>query len=134
MSGAWISAAAIARFAVAGSVLTLMAGGQSAPKAARIIVEQTSYFALTAKAEDVYRVRLHASDILEKLGLPRGHVLRRQGDSDTLPDVMWFVEYPDEAGHQRSLKTRLESPEFKAVRDEMKTLISRADVGIWEQN
>jgi hypothetical protein len=79
MSGIWISAATIARFAVAGSLMTLMAGGQSAPKAARTIVEQTSYFALPGKAEDVYRVRLHASDVLEKLGLPRGHVLRRQG-------------------------------------------------------
>jgi hypothetical protein len=64
MSGIWISAATIARFAV---------------------VEQTSYFALPGKAEDVYRVRLHASDVLEKLGLPRGHVLRRQGNSETVP-------------------------------------------------
>ena len=40
---------------------------------------------------------------------------------------MWLKQYPDEAGHQRSLKTRFESPEFKAVRDEMKTLISHAD-------
>jgi len=50
--------------------------------------------------------------------------------------VIWLqpMEYPDEAGRQRSLKTRLESPEFKAVRDEMKTLISHADLGIWEQN
>ncbi len=86
MSGIWISAARIARFAVAGSLMTLMAGGRSAPKAARTIVEQTSYFALPGKAEDVYRVRLHASDVLEKLGLPRGHVLRRQGNSETLPD------------------------------------------------
>src|SRR5580658_5787903 len=85
MSGSWISAA-VARFAAAGSLMTLMAGGQSAPKAARTIVEQTSYFALPGKAEDVYRVRLHASDVLEKLGLPRGHVLRRQGNSETLPD------------------------------------------------
>ena len=61
MSGIWISAATIARFAVARSLMTLMAGGQSAPKAARTIVEQTSYFALPGKAEDVYRVRLHAS-------------------------------------------------------------------------
>jgi len=66
MDGTWISAATIARFAVAGSLMTLMAGGQSAPKAARTIVEQTSYFALAGKAEDVYRVRLHASDVLEK--------------------------------------------------------------------
>ena len=96
MSGIWISAGTIARFAVAGSLMTLVAGGQS-------------------------RVRLHASDVLEKLGLPRGHVLRRQGNSDTLPDVMWLMGYPDEAGHQRSLKTRLEAPEFKAVRDAMKS-------------
>jgi hypothetical protein len=109
MGGIWITAATIARFAVAGSLMTLMAGGQ-------------------------YRIRLHASDVLEKPGLPRGHVLRRQGNSDTLPDVMWLMEYPDEAGRQRSLESRLESPEFKAVRDEMKTLISHADLGIWEQN
>jgi hypothetical protein len=133
MSGIWISGATIARFAVAGSVMTLTAGGQSAPKAGSTIVEQTSYFALPGKAEDVYRVRLHASDVLEKLGLPRGRVLRRQGNSETLPDVMWLVEYPDEAAHQRSLKIRLESPEFKAVQDEMKTLISHGDLGIWEQ-
>ena len=38
--------------------MTPMAGGQSAPKAARTIVEQTSYFALPSKAEDVYRIRL----------------------------------------------------------------------------
>ncbi len=134
MSGIWICAAAIARFAAAGTLITLMAGGQSAPKAASIIIEQTSYFALPGNADDVYRVRLHACDVLEKLGLPRGHVLRRQGNSETLPDVMWLMEYPDEAAHQRNLKIRLESLEFTAVRDEMRTLIRRADVGIWEQN
>jgi hypothetical protein len=68
--------------------MTLRAGGQSAPKAARTIVEQASYFALPGKAEDVYRVRLHASDVLEKLGLPRGHVPRRQGNSDTTPATL----------------------------------------------
>ncbi len=86
MGRIWISAATIARFAVAGSLMTLMAGGQSAPKAARTIVEQTSYSALPGKAEDVYCVRLHASDVLEKLALARGNVLRRQGNSETLPD------------------------------------------------
>ena len=50
--------------------------------------------------------------------------------------MIWLqpMEYPDEAGRQRSLKTRLESPKFKAVRDEMKTLINHADLGVWEQN
>ena len=72
MSGIWISAATIARFAVAGSPMTLMAGGW--------------YFALPGEAEEVYRARLHACDVLEKPGLPRGHVLRGQGNSETLPD------------------------------------------------
>ena len=49
------------------------------------------------KAEDVCRVRLRASAVLEKLGLPRGPVFRRQGNADTLPDVTWLMEYPDEA-------------------------------------
>jgi hypothetical protein len=126
--------ATIARIALAGSTITLMAGGQTGTKVTGMIIEQTSYFALPGKADDVYQLRLHACDVLEKLGLPRGHVLRRQGKSDTLPDVMWQVEYPDEAAHQRNLKIRLESAEFSAVRDQMKTLISHGDLGIWEQN
>jgi hypothetical protein len=65
--------------------MTLMAGGQSAPKAGSTIVEQTSYFVLPGKAEDVYRVRLHASDVLEKLGLPRGRVLRRRENRTRSP-------------------------------------------------
>lgn len=51
-----------------------------------------------------------------------------------LPDVMWLMEYPDEAGHQRSLRPDLSRRNSKPVRDEMKTLISHADLGIWEQN
>jgi hypothetical protein len=88
---------------------------------------------LPGKAEDVYRVRLHASDVLEKLGIPRGHVLRRQGNSETLLDGMWLVEDPNETARQRNLKIRLESPEFKAVQDEMRTLISHGHLGVWEQ-
>jgi len=66
--------------------------------------------------------------------IARFAVAGSHGNSDTLPDGMWLMEYPEEAGRQRSLKTRLESPEYKAVRDEMKPLISHADLGVWEQN
>jgi hypothetical protein len=41
MRGIWTSAATIARFAVAGSLMTLMAGGQSAPKAEVGMVDST---------------------------------------------------------------------------------------------
>ena len=72
MSGIWISATTIARFAVAGGLMTLMAGGQSAPKAASTIVEQTAYFALPGKAEDVYRLKLHENPIGQHIKLGSG--------------------------------------------------------------
>ena len=134
MSRMRTSAASIAWLVVAGSLMTLTVGGQTAPKAAGTIIEQDEYFALPGKAEEAYQVRVHACDVLEKLGLPRGHVLRRQGDSATLPDVMWQMEFPDDAARQRNLKIRLESSEFTAVRDQMKTLIRHAELGVWQKN
>jgi hypothetical protein len=134
MSKIRINAATIATAAVTASLMISMAGGQTTPKATGTIVEQNGYFALPGKAEEVYQWRIHACDVLEKLGLPRGRVIRRQGDSDTLPDVLWQMEYPDEAAHQRNLKIRLESSEFTAVREHMKALIRKADLGIWQEN
>jgi len=128
------NAATIAWIAVIASLMTLMAGGQTDSKASTAVIEQAGYFALPGKADEVYQTRIQACDVLEKLGLPRGVVLRRQGNSDTLPDVMWQIEFPDEAARQRNLKIRLESPEFAAVRDRMKTLISRGELSVWQKN
>jgi hypothetical protein len=108
-----------------------VAGGQTTPQATGMIVW---YFALPGKGDEVYQWKVHACDALEKLGLARGRVFHRQGDSDTRPDVIWQMEYPDEAAHQRNLRKRLESSEFPAVRDHMKTLIRKADLSIWQQN
>jgi len=128
------NAATIAWIAVIASLMTLMAGGQTDSKASTAVIEQAGYFALPGKADEGYQTRIQACDVLEKLGLPRGVVLRRQGNSDTLPDVMWQIEFPDEAARQRNLKIRLESPEFAAVRDRMKTLISRGELSVWQKN
>ena len=128
------NAATIAWIAVIASLMTLMAGGQTDSKASTAVIEQAGYFAPPGKADEVYQTRIQACDVLEKLGLPRGVVLRRQGNSDTLPDVMWQIEFPDEAARQRNLKIRLESPEFGAVRDRMKTLISRGELSVWQKN
>jgi hypothetical protein len=116
-------------------LLALMACGQTAPRAgdsaSGIIIEQDGYFALPGKAEEVYQWRIHACDVMEKMGLPRGRVFRRYGNSDTLPGVIWQMEYPDDAARQRSLKIRLDSVDFTEVRQHMGTLIRRADVGVW---
>jgi hypothetical protein len=128
------NAATIAWVAVIGSLLTVLADGQTPSKASTAVIEQAGYFALPGKAEEVYQARIQACDVLEKLGLPRGVVLRRQGNSDTLPDVMWQIEFSDDAARQRNLKIRLESPEFAAIRDRMKTLISRGGLSVWLKN
>jgi hypothetical protein len=134
MSRIRTSIAITAGVAVAGCLLTLMVNGQTAPKTTTTIVEQTEYFALPGKAEEVYRWRIHACDVREKIGLPRGRVLRREGNSDTLADVMWQIEYPDDAARQRDLKIRAESPEFAAVREHMNTLTRDFERGFWQQN
>ena len=51
MRGTWISAATIARFAVAGS-LTLLAGGQSAPKADPPILRATAPATVAGESAD----------------------------------------------------------------------------------
>ena len=115
---------------IGGSLAVIMVG-QTSPKAANPLIEQTEYWALPGKADEVYQWRIHACDVREKLGLPRGRVLRRQGYSDTLPDVIWQIEYPSEAARDQDLKVR-EAPEFRAVRDHMNTLIRRFERGFWQ--
>ena len=134
MSRIRINIVTTAAVAISGCLMALMVGGQTAPKAKSPVIEQTEYFALPGKSEEVYRWRIHACDVREKIGLPRGRVLRREGNSDTLADVMWQIEYPDEAARERDLKVRAESSEFEAVRSHMNTLIRHFERGFWRQN
>lgn len=121
----------ILRLTLIGAALALTVVGQTSPKAPNAIIEQTEYWALPGKADEVYLWRIHACDVRETLGLPRGRVLRRQGDSDTLPDVIWQIEYPNDAARDHDLKVR-EAPEFTAVRDHMNTLTRRFERSFWQ--
>jgi hypothetical protein len=126
-----ISAAALAWI---GLMLASGTQTQSAQSRDGAAIEQTEYWGLPGQAEEVFQWRLHACDVREKIGLPRGRVFKRQGDSKTLPDVVWQVEYPNEAARRQDLKTGEASPEFKAVRDHMNTLTSRFERAFWLPN
>ena len=108
----------------------------------RVIV-QTAYWALPSKAEEVCQWRMHASDVREKLGLPRGRVLCRQGNSNVatslgrlepapsvLPDVTWQIELPNDPERNRDLVTP-PAPEFREVIAHMSTLIHRFEQSTW---
>ena len=105
-----------------------------APETSTPIVVQNMYWAKPGKAEEVYQWRLHASDVRVKLGLKRGRVLRRQGDSSTLPDVLWECEYPSAAERAKDVATTGQSAEFKQVQEHMQTLTSQFDRIVLQAN
>jgi hypothetical protein len=97
-----------------------------------VAVIQVSYYARPGKAEEVFTHRQHVSDLLEKLGLPRGRVLRRAGGSIDQPDVMWECEYPSAAALEQALQSTQGNSEFNEARKYMGTLILKGERRDWE--
>jgi hypothetical protein len=97
-------------------------------------VVQNNYWALPGKAEEVYQWRMHACDVREKLGLPRGQVLRRQSSSENLPDVIWRMEYLNQAERDNDTKVAAASQEFSEVIKHMTTLTRRFETSVWLLN
>jgi hypothetical protein len=105
--------------------------GVSATPAGEAIVVQNYYYALPGKADEVYRWRLHASEVRARLGLAVGRVLKRTSamgddakDAD-LPDVVWECEYPDAKARAADIARLDASREFDPVEAHMQTLIRR---------
>ena len=90
------------------------------------------YYANPGMADDVLETRLYASVVRDRLGLPRGRVLRRINDADKLPDVIWECEFADIAAHDRDMDARAASDAFEGVRDRMRTLIQRFERTLWQ--
>ncbi len=108
------------------------------PAPARPIVVQNYYYALPGRAEEVYRWRVHASDVRAKIGLARGRVLRlihepaRTSGRTNLPDVVWECEYVSLAARQADLEILAKSTEFEEVEKHMDTLIRHFERAIFE--
>src|SRR5215470_4488199 len=108
------------------------AGGPPVKEPTGVVVIQVSYYAKPGKADEVFTHRQHVSDLLEKLGLPRGRVMRRAGSSSDQPDVMWECEYPSAAALDEALKSAQASSEFEEARKHMGTLILKGERRDWE--
>jgi hypothetical protein len=103
--------------------------GTATTAAGNTIVVQNFYYALPGKADEVYRWRLHASEVRARLGLAVGRVLRRSpplgdeaGDAE-LPDVVWECEYPNVKARAADLARLNASGKFDVVEAHMQTLI-----------
>lgn len=97
---------------------------ESAPR--RLV--QNRYYAKPGKGEEVYAWRLHASDVLRKLGLHAGVVLR--GPGGEAPDAVWQVVL-DSAELVQEGRVARENPEFQEVMRHMGSLIRRFEGGTY---
>ncbi len=96
------------------------------------IVSHNYYYALPGTGEAVLKQRLHASDVRERLGLPRGRVFRKLAGGDDFPDVLWEIEFPDIAGHHADMAVRAASTEFETVRVGMRKLYRQFERPLFE--
>jgi hypothetical protein len=117
----WLLAAAVA----------LLACGDisHAPAPQQRIVVQNYYYALPGKSEEVYRLRLHASEVRASLGLARGRVLRRAADptakapNPPLPDVIWECDYASASARESDVEALGRSEEFQRIETRMDSLL-----------
>ncbi len=90
-----------------------------------IYLERTSYYAKPGRARDVLEVRRRASLVRQRLGLEVGRISLRAPGSDAGPDVQWECGFASLTAHDADLQARADSPEFEAVRAEMRRLVER---------
>jgi hypothetical protein len=81
-----------------------------------MIVVQNHYFAAAGQRNAVIDTRREANACRARLGLPEGRTLILARGSDTVPDVIWEIEFPDLAAWESDLEVLAASDEFTAIR------------------
>ena len=97
-----------------------------------MILSLNFYYAVPGLEEAVLRQRLRASDVRERLNIPRGRVLRRVAGSGEVPDVIWENTFPNVAAHLCDMTVRGASAEFEAIRAGMRKLYRRFERPLYE--
>ena len=93
-----------------------------------MIIERTQYFAKSGLADRVLQIRRRASAVRRDIGLASGTIVTKAaGGNGDAPDVLWECRFRNATAHEADLAARAASPEFEAVRVEMKGAITRFD-------
>lgn len=95
------------------------------------ILIQNYYYPKPEKEKEVYEWRLHASEVREKLGLPKGRVLKKINGTSG-PYVIWECEYASLEAREKDIELLDKSEEFKKVQEHMSTLIEKFERSVWE--
>ena len=90
-----------------------------------MIVERTHYYAKPGQLEAVLAVRRRACEVRVAIGLPAGTIRVKADAGADGPDVVWECPFPSKPAHQADLNARAASPDFEAVRADMRDVIDR---------
>ncbi len=90
-----------------------------------MIVSLNFYYARPGNAAAVLRQRIRACDVRAALGLPRGRVCAKVKGGDDWPDTLWRLDFPDMAAQDADMAVRAASPDFEAIRIDMRQLYRR---------
>jgi hypothetical protein len=88
-----------------------------------MLVEATSYFAKSGRADEVVEMRRRGTRLRVTLGLPPGRILIKIGKGG--PDVRWECQFASQADFDTDLAARDASPEFSEQRRLMGALLER---------
>jgi hypothetical protein len=97
----------------------------------RRVLFQNRYWAQPGMADEVYRWRLHATDVQAEMGLRRGRVLRGAGGLE--PDVVWQIELTPEQSAEFGRIEKEKMATFQPVKDHMRTLIRRFESSSYDE-
>lgn len=95
------------------------------------IVVHNAYYPKPGLEEEVYQLRLRASEVRAQLGLVEGRVLRRRQGPEGGAEVIWEAEYPDSAARALDLERLATSLAFDSIQTRMGTLLARFERSTW---
>ncbi len=84
---------------------------------------QNRYWAKPGKADEVFAWRVHASDVMVEMGLPRGRVFRGAGGDE--PDAIVQLEIAPDQEEQIMRAQREHQELFRPVMEHMETIARR---------
>lgn len=94
------------------------------------ILIQNLYYPKPGKEKDVYKLRIKASEIISKLGLPSGKIYKRESVTER-PYVMWECKFNSKKDRDRFVLALKKSPEFSLVEIDMRKITSRFQRIVW---
>ncbi len=90
-----------------------------------MIIERTHYYARVNQKDTVLALRRRACEVRVAIGLSAGTIRVKADASADGPDVAWECAFPGKQAHQADLAARAASPDFEAVRAQVRRVIDR---------